>query len=66
MQVAQRAEKGNEALIRLKCMSFFFVDKGLRIPFRHLTVYCHIRLDVAWHDSPASSDVDLIDRTGKR
>jgi hypothetical protein len=47
MQVAQRAEKGNNALIRLKCVSLFFLIKGLNIPCRHLTVYCYILLDVA-------------------
>jgi hypothetical protein len=66
MQVAQRAEKGNDASIRLKCVSLFFVDKGLHIPFRHRTVYFHILLDVAWRDSPASSDVNPIDCTDKR
>jgi hypothetical protein len=60
MQVAQRAEKGNDASIRLKCVSLFFVKKGPNIPSRHFTVYCHIMLDVTWRDSPASSDVDPI------
>jgi hypothetical protein len=66
MQVAQQAEKGNNASIRLKCVSLIFADKGPHIPFYHHTMYRRILLHVAGRDSSASSDVDLIDRTGKR
>jgi hypothetical protein len=66
MQVAQRAEKGNDASIRLKYVSLIFAYKGPHIPFHHRTIYRRILLDVAWRNSSALSDVELIDCTGKR
>jgi hypothetical protein len=66
MQVAQRAEKGNDASNKLECVYLIFADKGSYVTFRHRTMYCRTLSDAAWRVSSASSDVDLIDRTGKR